>query len=112
MRHLLLALIIALLPLRAWVGDAMAITMVAPSSDHGSMVMTSTASAPCPDHAMDTSSGTADHEHRTCDVCNGPAMALSAPLSPKASMAHGVVPSSTERFVSSVPPPGSKPPIS
>jgi hypothetical protein len=116
MRHLLLAVLIALLPLRAWVGDAMAITMLAPSSNHGSMVMSSMASAPCPDHAMDVADSTAaadaDHQHRTCDVCNGPAMALAAPLELPASMSHGVVPSTAERFVSSVPPPGSKPPIS
>lgn len=112
MRHLLLALLVALLPLRAWVGDAMAITMVAPSTGHESMVMTGVDAAPCPDHAMGAAADSADHQHRTCDVCNGPAMALAAPLAMLASATHAVLTTPTERFVSSVPPPGTKPPIS
>lgn len=104
MRHLLIALFIALLPLRAWVGDAMAITMQTSSPIHEV--------APCPDHAMDQSTDTADHQHGICDVCNGPAMALTAPPELLASSTHGVLTTPTERFVSSVPPQGSKPPIS
>ncbi len=112
MRHLLFAVLIALLPLRAWVGDAMAINMLVPSSGHETMVMTAVDAAPCPDHAMDPSAGSGDHQHQTCDVCNGPAMALASPLALQASAKHSVLPTPTERFVSSVPPPGNKPPIS
>lgn len=38
MRHLLLALMIALLPLRGWVGDAMATQMAAAHVQHGQLV--------------------------------------------------------------------------
>ncbi|OSZ76199.1 hypothetical protein [Hydrogenophaga sp. IBVHS1] len=112
MRHLLLAILIALLPLRAWVGDAMAITMLAPSSSHESMVMAPVEGAPCADHAMGAATDTADHQHQTCDVCNGPAMALALQFDLLASATHGVLATPTERFDSSVPPPGNKPPIS
>jgi hypothetical protein len=115
MRHLLLAILVALLPLRAWVGDAMAITMLAPSSSHESMVMAPADDAPCADHAIgatNDTTDTADHQHQACDVCNGPAMALGMQFDLLASATHGVLATPTERFDSSVPPPGNKPPIS
>jgi hypothetical protein len=112
MRHLLLALLIALLPLRAWVGDAMAIAMQAPSAGHGSMTMAAMDSHPGAHHGTDASSATGDHQHPTCDVCNGPAMALTVQVEWLPRATHNMVATPTERFASSVPQPGIKPPIS
>ena len=133
MRHLLLALIIALLPLRAWVGDAMAVSMMG----HTATSMVAAGAQPdCPDHAGEvplalslsaghdlhgSTHGTAeaqqpdhpqDHQHSACDVCNGPAMALPTPAVPALAMAHGVLAPPAERFASTEPHRGIKPPIS
>lgn len=83
MRHWLLALMIALLPLRGWVGDAMAMSMWAPAAPLG---------APLPCHGAPTDGhhaveGDAPAQpgesvsattHTACDVCHGPAMAAGA----------------------------------
>lgn len=99
MRHLLLALMIALLPLRGWVGDAMAMEMMASALDHrvesASYFIASHADstspeaqfnaqpmdmvhADCPGHATMASSGNtpADSQHHadaadcaTCAAC-------------------------------------------
>lgn len=123
MRHLLLALLIALLPIRGWMGDAMAVAMLAAPAH----TMHQTASDT--DHAMDTGhdmgndhamtddhadvqdSGS-EHTHKSCEVCNGPAMALSIPAVPTLSPQHGVLVPPAERFASSEPHRGIKPPIS
>jgi hypothetical protein len=87
--------------------------------------------APCPDHAQSTqgieaaqtgmqrgdiaSDGAADdehHAHNSCDVCNGPAMALPAPGFLTAAPAQGLLTPPAERFASSEPQRGIKPPIS
>jgi hypothetical protein len=112
MRHLLLAILVAMLPLRAWVGDAMAVTMLAPSSSHESMVMAPMEDAPCADHAMGASTDTADHQHQSCDVCNGPAMTVSLPVDLLLSSAHGVLAVPAKRFASLALHPVTKPPIS
>jgi hypothetical protein len=117
MRHLLLALMIALLPLRGWIGDAMAMAMLAAPA-HTMNQAAATDAAPCPDHAL-TSDGagtqdgsTTDHAHKSCDVCNGPAMALSALAVPNVTPVHGMLAPPAERFASSEPQRGIKPPIS
>lgn len=112
MRHLLIALVIALLPLRAWVGDAMAMNLQMPSPSAMAATLAS-ADAPCPDHhASDASTPSMDHQHTSCEVCHGPAMpmALQVVLVPPA--VHGVIATPSERFTSSEPRPGIKPPIS
>ena len=119
MRHLLLALMIALLPIRGWMGDAMALAMLAAPAHTMDQAATSNA-APCPDHTMpgehagmQDSGGSADHHaHKSCDVCNGPVMALSPPMVPALAPSHGVLAPPAERFVSSEPHRGIKPPIS
>lgn len=78
MRVFLLALMIVLLPLRGWVGDAMAMDTLAPATAHpattagphaGHEAMADTAgdATPCADHA-----GTADDDHgcAQCVACN------------------------------------------
>jgi hypothetical protein len=118
MRHLLLALMIALLPIRGWMGDAMAVAMLATPAQATSQAAASVA-APCPEHAtggehagMQGIGSTADHGHKSCDVCNGPAMALSAPALQGLVQVHGVRAPSAEQFASSEPHRGIKPPIS
>ncbi len=112
MRHLLIALVIALLPLRAWVGDAMAITMQMPSSPAAAS-MASGDGAPCPDHAlMGEAPAPMDHQHTSCEVCHGPAMPLAVQVALVPPAVHGVLAPPAERFTSSVPQPGIKPPIS
>lgn len=128
MRHLLLALMIALLPIRGWMGDAMALSMlVAPAQ-----TVHHHAAASGADHAMpaghaqsghgatemsDHGTGlqqddSGEHTHKSCEVCNGPAMALSVPAVPALSPQHGLLTPPAERFVSSEPHQGIKPPIS
>jgi hypothetical protein len=128
MRPLLLALLIALLPLRAWVGDAMAVTMlVQPAAntaehcqDHLGAAPQAMAAQPSHGaHGMSAQSeGTADHEHpqdhphSVCDVCNGPAMVLSLHLASHVPQAHTVLTPPAERFASVALQQGIKPPIS
>ena len=132
MRHLLLALIIALLPLRAWVGDAMAVSMMG----HTATSMVAAGAQPdCPDHAgegplalslslsagHDLHGSTAgaqqpdhpqDHQHSACDVCNGPALVVGLLLSATVSQHHTLLALPAERFASVALQQGIKPPIS
>jgi len=140
MRHLLLALLIALLPLRAWVGDAMAVSMLGhPESGAAAPMAHAAASTDahpdCPDHAGGTPlpltavSGLQDgthgidahladapqpdhHQHSACDVCNGPALVVSLPLTTHVSQAHSILTLPAERFASVAQQQGIKPPIS
>jgi hypothetical protein len=168
MRHFLLALLIALLPLRGWMGDAMALAQLAPPASHSTSQAapvhaghsapgadTRSAEAilallhPCEEHAghaghappglsseaaptpAEASVGHAEHpgatpgdtasasqaphpthQHKTCDVCNGPALALDGVGAAGPVQPLGVLASSTVRFVSTVLPQGIKPPIS
>ena len=125
MRVFFIALLIALLPVRGWVGDAMAISMAGlPGGEHAAMVHTT-------DHAtmdhgehgdhqayamhdavadVDTDTGT--HSHSACDVCNGPVLTV-ADGSPELTRArHRLQADRVEAFISSVPRAGHKPPIS
>lgn len=124
MRHLLLALIIALLPIRSWMGDAMAVAMLAApahamnqaASDTGHAMdtghdMGSEHATMTGDHADMQDSGS-EHTHKSCEVCNGPAMALSIPAVPTLAPQHGMLVPPAERFASSEPHRGIKPPIS
>ena len=125
MRVFFIALLIALLPVRGWVGDAMAISMagmaggehaaMAVAVDHGAMDH-----ADHGDHAghgmdmADTGAAIDDgtHSHSACDVCNGPVLTV-ADGSPKLTRAvHGLHADRVEAFVSSLPRAGHKPPIS
>ena len=126
MRHLLLALMIALLPVRSWMGDAMAVAMLAAPAHAMSPAVADTGHSMDADHAMgsdhamtadstsmqDGGSGDGEHTHKNCDVCNGPAMALSIPAVPALTPTHGMLVPPAERFASSEPHRGFKPPIS
>lgn len=154
MRHILLALLIALLPLRGWVSDAMAVAQVTHPAAKGAaeaahlpaespIAASSMGSVPhCDEHLglHDEAQGLADaghalttehslhaehlkaasccdtenhaHQHKSCEVCNGPAMALPALDAVGLELPHAVQQIPTERFASTVLPQGIKPPIS
>ena len=109
MRHWLLVLLIALLPLRAWTGSAMLVAM--PSAPG--------TAAHCADHPAPMDVGSLANAvddgqptHDLCDVCNGPAMTAGNHPSPAAAPLPQVltVPGRTA-FVSALPQRGHKPPI-
>jgi hypothetical protein len=145
MRHVLLALLIALLPLRGWVGDAMAVSLVAHPAVHAAthtLAPSETVADHCAEHPGHTGhtahadqaspaqpfadahhtsdAGTSphpadqhpSHQHKACDVCNGPAMALSGVEAVALPLPHGVLATASVRFASTVLPQGIKPPIS
>ncbi|MBT9550486.1 MAG: hypothetical protein IV088_06540 [Hydrogenophaga sp.] len=109
MRHWLLIFLIALLPLRGWASDAMAMSM--PS--------TPDAAAHCAEHppAADTSGhvdAAADEQqtHTLCDVCNGPAMTAGPHPGPAAApLPQALVAPEHSDFASAVLQRGHKPPI-
>lgn len=132
MRALWIALLIALLPLRGWVGDAMALSMLAAPGGHP--VQQAGAAGPCPhaepaaahagaahvesanadhrhvqgDAAPDNNAG---HQHLACDLCNGPALQASATDSPRGQASPGPQVLRAERFASLAPRQQHKPPI-
>ncbi len=127
MRHFLIALMIALLPVRGWVGEAMAFSMQAnPASpaahagcaDHTPLPASLTAQPTPPLFEMASQAadaGTDDdgtHQHGACDICNGPAMAASATALLVLTAMHPQHASRVERFASSELRQGVKPPIS
>lgn len=134
MRHFLLALLIALLPLRGWVGDAMAITLVSPAAaqqlvaelpdcmEHSAAVHAATHAPPAVSsdaHAHDganphhgAGADEPSHAHGSCEVCNGPAMALGWPTGAALPQPPALAIALSVRFASTVLPQGVKPPIS
>ncbi len=134
MRALWIALLIALLPLRGWVGDAMAVSMAAAplaaatgqaamgdDCPHLTPVPATTADA----HGQHATHDTAHTEasdgahgaghtqaHLMCDVCNGPALGSRVALPEPAAAEHGLQFARTERFASLAPRHLHKPPIS
>ncbi len=128
MRTLWIALLIALLPLRGWVGDAMAVTMSA--SPHAAAAMAvaddcpHAASAHAGQHAQqhpastDAAHAHADADehvtvsaHLLCDVCNGPVLGSAPPPTPGAAQEHGLRIDRSEPFASLAPRHVVKPPI-
>ncbi len=120
MRHWFLVLMIALLPLRGWVGDAMAVEMLAQpahatlamhghGADHADEHAMSDAHCACDEHV---SASSVDHQHSACDVCNLPALAMAVlDLQPRSTV-HSPLAQPAERFASSEAHRGVKPPIS
>ncbi len=117
MRHWFLVLMIALLPLRGWVGDAMAIEMLSAPAQ-SAVVVGGGSGHPCPDHMASASAdhvapdSSGDHTHTACDVCNGPALAMGASFAQTLPPVHSVAVRPAERFASSEARRGVKPPIS
>ena len=120
MRHWFLVLMIALLPLRGWVGDAMAVEMLAQPAhasiamdghggDHADHHALSDDRCACDEHAA---AGSADHQHSACDVCNLPALALAVLDVQTLPTAHRELAQPAEAFASSEAQRSVKPPIS
>jgi hypothetical protein len=116
MRHWFLVLMIALLPLRGWVGDAMAVEMLTMPA-HASVAMDEHGAdqdhdhCACDEHAQHTG-GNTDHQHHACDVCNVPALATAVPALQPLPGVHRQLTPPAERFASSEAQRGIKPPIS
>ena len=113
MRHFVLALMIALLPLRGWVGDAMAMEMAAADANAGNIVQ-----AECPGHAalplQDGDSPTPAHGEScsACQICHSVALtAMLAPM-PSVSMPAAAPRTAAPLFTSAERAAGFKPPIS
>ena len=126
MRHLLLALMIALLPLRGWVGDVMAAQMTstvlsqsATESHHGMDDATRHVMAEasdCSGHqagASEDASAQADCSTCTvCQICHSVALTPLLMSLPSAMLPGGQVQTSHVHFASAERAPGFKPPIS
>lgn len=128
MRHWILAVLIALLPLRGWVGDAMAMQMLglnAPAvadehrdrQDHPAALEAAHTghAASIASHspiASDHVDSDASHSHIACDLCNGPAMALGEASATAPNTTHPRLVFTSDSFASATLPQGVKPPIS
>lgn len=134
MRHFVLALMIALLPLRGWVGDAMATAMATGTLEppvastgsgahHAPPAMAAAGPeaqhsmhADCPDHgpaAAGTPQASADGDGCTaCQICHSMALTPSQPQLACAAMPAAQPHAATPLFASAERAPGFKPPIS
>lgn len=139
MRILLVALMIALLPVRAWLGDAMAMQMVTGHSNTIEIVATipdhiraggtfslnsETVALPC--HEADVATGHASHDTTptepaahgdcaqcsTCQVCHGVALSLATHPLPLLALPTQLMHSGQALFASVPRAPHLKPPIS
>jgi len=122
-RLFLIALMIALIPMRGWVGDAMALSMAV---DHTGMHATAVVPAQLPchgapaeavDHAHhgNDAHGTGDgphHSHILCDLCNGPVLHNPWLWRPAPSQPPQLLPPFSERFASQTARRDVRPPIS
>lgn len=129
MRAVWIALLIALLPLRGWVGDAMALSML--QGMDGQPAQLSSAE-PCPHagqaspamqaeaqdgaahlgmHGEGAPEAGSGHDHLVCDLCNGPALQAGMAGAPREELAPGPHVVRAERFASLAPRHHHKPPI-
>lgn len=134
MRTLLLALMIALLPIRGWLGDAMAIEMVRQSLPAAAASVTAASSSDIVDAHCHEAMGAgdsmdmADHatthdgghgaDHQGCGTCTACQACHTVALGgmPRVDIVHGAPQAPpvahAARFASAEPAPGLKPPIS
>jgi hypothetical protein len=141
MRAIWIALLIALLPLRGWVGDAMALSMI-DAGGHGAAAMmaaTDPVAAPAsqdhPSHdhhdhhdhgkhgdrhaapAQTVAASDSDHSpagaqaHLLCEVCNGPVLSPPASTVVPAAVEYAPRVERRQRFASLAPRRPTKPPI-
>lgn len=124
-RTLLIALMIALLPLRGWVGDAMALSMALSHMDTGNRSLAAAPiQSPCHstqveaaeqdrhDHGSHGMATGAGHGHLLCDLCNGPVLDSPWLWSPATSEPPQLLPPTSERFASQTARRDVRPPIS
>lgn len=126
MRHLLFVFLIALLPLRGWVGDAMATQMAAGQLQHqqvqtmdsahaGHPAKAASALHDCADQSDDDSTQTADGHCETCaacQACHTVALSLAAPGAMPVLSAPGLPNPAADLFASADTALRKKPPIS
>lgn len=133
MRALLLALMIALLPLRGWVGDAMAMNMMSEALHTPANAIKSVATnthpaahgdhfearhADCAEHPAPapTSDAAGSHDgncasHAACQLCHSVALTPLLPTLAPAAVPAAAPPRALAGFASAELPPGFKPPI-
>jgi hypothetical protein len=125
MRFWIVALMIALLPLRGWVGDAMALERLAHAPEAPTVVAAlahDCHEATTPEanqHAMHEgvhgpttdAEPASHHSHLSCDLCNVPALQPATPLLAAERAPHPLRVISQERFASVEPQRDRKPPI-
>lgn len=129
MRHLVLALMIALLPVRGWVGDAMAAQMLSGRMEAAAAQaqplpagQAQAAAMECPGHAAQPQAPEAQtgqpasHEACvccvTCLVCSSAALAVAGTEAAGHSLFHAAPPAGSAAFASAEVFPLLKPPIS
>ncbi|MGC4397268.1 hypothetical protein [Hydrogenophaga sp. T2] len=136
MRAVWIALLIALLPLRGWVGDAMALSMFE-ARGHGATAVVATADAVIAPHdqrphehhdhrdhgsphaapALADAPADNDHgpagaqAHLLCEVCNGPVLSPPASAVAVTAIEHAPRVERQQRFASLAPRQPTKPPI-
>lgn len=125
MRALLLVLLMALLPLRGWVGDAMALGIgTLPHAQAAAAPHRGEPASPCHDQAQmpahaDSLEATLAHDHADggcadcalCQICHGLALAVSVPALPDTERAQPALPQPPARFASAEPRRHTRPPI-
>lgn len=127
MRHLLLVLMIALMPMRGWAGDLMAVEMATQrvAVTDGNAAAASALHADCAGHShAETAAATDSAEPQdvhagahcntciACQVCSSTALVVQTGLTSVSTVSHGVPPIAGAAFTSAEPAPGFKPPIS
>jgi len=134
MRHFVLALMIALLPLRGWVGDAMAMEIAAETLEESVLAIESVASnahsaradaisdakntmhPECPDHVAspdDTPHAASDcNTCADCQICHSVALTPTLPQLAPAAVPAAQPQTAARLFASAERAPGFKPPIS
>ncbi|MBX3610432.1 MAG: hypothetical protein KF871_11110 [Hydrogenophaga sp.] len=125
MRLIWIALLIALLPLRGWVGDAMALGMASGQHAPQAAAAMGHGNGPCP-HADASDAATThmapqdaahpadpqgSHDHRLCDVCNAPALQMALSTLPVSDVVATPLAVHRVRYASLAPRRHLKPPI-
>ncbi|MEQ1657719.1 MAG: hypothetical protein ABL896_02980 [Hylemonella sp.] len=124
MRVLFLALMIALLPLRGWVGDVMAMNMTtaallpaeapdAPTRHHEPAAQTHGQANDCPGHTGAGASASADCSTCTaCQICHSVALTPAVPQLVSSLLPTDRPQTTIRQYASAERAPGFKPPIS
>ena len=118
MRRFIVLLMIALLPLRAWAGDAMALQMAGVAKTVAQVE--ASIPAPCPMHASapmashhgDTTWQMPSSSCNACDLCLPMAELATVELAASSTAQHVMRPAPAVASLGIAPPPQAKPPIS
>lgn len=120
-RLVLLLILIALVPLRAWSGDAMAIQMAAQAHATSAELAAGPPAAHTNCHEMQAESAPTPQPHNTqdpcatcasCQACFTVALVMPATQPATQALPHGLPPTASAEFTSAILALGHKPPIS